>query len=87
MGKPDGNNISSRPGRIDTIIKFSEPTMVAYRRLCIKVLNNRPDLWNGLCVEALDNKYTIAQFKNKLFRIALDEHWEKIKSMKSKKCI
>ncbi len=76
LGREHDGNVSSRPGRIDKIVKFGNLTREVMSKICKKVLDNHPELWDDLISEGMKKKYTVAQFQSNCRRIALELFWK-----------
>lgn len=68
------NGMSSRPGRLDRIIKMLGPTEQGRLLICKKILVEYPSEWEDL-IAAGDGE-TGAQFQDRCRKLALDLYWQ-----------
>jgi hypothetical protein len=71
LGVPDKNNNSTRPGRLDKLIKMGPLDKDGRMRLCRKILADSPNLWEEV-VSAGDGELG-AQFQNRCIQMALSQ--------------
>lgn len=63
----------SRPGRIDKVIHFHNPDNAAMKKICSRILEHKPEIWNELIEQGTTHKDTTARFINRCRNEALKE--------------
>ena len=72
-----GEEIGSRPGRIDRAVELTEPDRDGLMVMCQRILRGHPGLWEQTVNEGENNKDTGAQFQERCARRALEVFWDK----------
>ena len=73
LGRPNGSNASTRPGRIDRTLYCGPMNELARRKMAIRVLQDSPDIVES--VVAQGDGDTAAQFQERCASIALGLLW------------
>jgi hypothetical protein len=74
LGQPNGGTISTRPGRIDRVIQFSNPDENGRKKIANRILNDFPQFIDQIVIEG--DHDTGAQFQERCSRLALKLFWE-----------
>jgi hypothetical protein len=74
LGQPNGGTISTRPGRIDRVIQFSNPDENGRKKIANRILNDFPHYIDEIVKEG--DHDTGAQFQERCSRLALKLFWE-----------
>lgn len=74
LGQPNGGTISTRPGRIDRVIQFSNPDENGRKKIANRILNDFPQFIDQIVKEG--DHDTGAQFQERCSRLALKLFWE-----------
>jgi hypothetical protein len=74
LGKPNGDGISTRPGRIDRTIELGNPTAEGRRKIANRILIDFPSEIERVVLEGEHD--TGAQFQERCSRLALKLFWE-----------
>lgn len=76
LGRPtDGNGISTRPGRIDKIVKLDVLDENCRRQIADRILSDCPEIIDDIVKKG--NGDTGAQFQDRCSKIALSKFWDK----------
>lgn len=74
LGKPNGDNISTRPGRIDRAIELGPPTADGRKKIAKRILIDFPEEIDKIVEEGHHD--TGAQFQERCSRLALKLFWK-----------
>lgn len=74
LGVPNDSGISTRPGRLDRVVRFGPLDFAGRRKLVQRILNEHSQLWDQIVDEGDGD--TGAQFQDRCGRLALQLFWE-----------
>jgi hypothetical protein len=74
LGKPNGDNISTRPGRIDRVVEILPPDENGRRKIAHRILRDFPEYIEQIIKDG--DHDTGAQFQERCSRLALKLFWE-----------
>ena len=77
LGVPNGDGISTRPGRIDSCVILDSPNKEGYVKIANRILCDYPNEIGRVIEEAMSHKDTGAQFQERCGRLALSLFWSK----------
>lgn len=72
LGVPNQAGVSTRPGRLDRLIEFVNPDPAGRLKICQRILQEWPDLWDEAVVAG--DCETGAQFQDRCRQIAIELH-------------
>ncbi len=83
LGLPTGDGMSTRPGRLDRVLKLEAPTAEGRLKIASRILAGEPrEILDQLVAEGHED--TGAQFQERCSRLALVRYWEQ--KMKESSC-
>ena len=74
LGTPSTDHVSSRPGRLDRILKMAALDDAGRQKLCKRILPEWPKTWSKIIEAGRDE--TGAQFQGRCTQKALQLHWD-----------
>lgn len=77
LGRPNGDNISTRPGRIDRAIELISPDESGRRKIANRILIDHPDFIENMVKNGFNDSG--AQFQERCSRLALKLFWDRQK--------
>jgi hypothetical protein len=74
IGKPNGDGLTTRPGRIDRLVEMTPPNEEGRRKIAKRILRDYPDQIES--VVHVSHNDSGAQFQERCTRLALELYWK-----------